>query len=61
MTPQSKSIEQQQGNEEAREDLYIRQVEDHSRPAQDVLHDARQEHEQSDRRAPEDGPALFVP
>ena len=56
MSPQTKTIEQE-GAEETRlqEQQFVRQVEDHSLPAQQVLSD------QQDGRTPDQPPALFVP
>ena len=55
MTPQTKSKEQESVEENRLPEEYVRQVQDHSRPAQEVLLD-----EQEDR-APNDAPVLFVP
>ena len=55
MTPQTKSKEQASVEETRLQEEYVRQVEDHSRPAREVLTD-----EQEDR-APNDAPVLFVP
>ena len=55
MTPQSKPIEQDRAKELQQEDEFVRQVEDHSLPARDVLT------EQQEERAPNEHPALFVP
>ena len=55
MTPQAKSIEQESLEKESLQDEYVRQVEDHSRPAQEVLAD------QQESRAANESPALFVP
>jgi len=55
MMPQINMDEQKTAEETSLPEEYVRQVEDHSRPAQEVLTD------QHEGRAPEDAPVLFVP
>jgi len=55
MMPQTKTMDQESAEETRLQEQYIRQVEDHSRPAQEVLTD------QQEARTPDDAPALFVP
>jgi hypothetical protein len=55
MTPQTKSAEQEDADEIRLQEEYVRQVEDHSRPAQEVLTD------QLEGCAPNEAPVLFVP
>ncbi len=55
MTPQSKSIEKESAEEIHLQEEFVRQVEDHSLPAHEVLT------EQQEGRAPNEAPALFVP
>ena len=55
MTPQSKPVQQDRTEELQQEDGFVRQVEDHSLPARDVLR------EQQEERASSEHPALFVP
>ena len=56
MTPQTTTIEQESQEEpRLQEQQYIRQVEDHSLPAQQVLTD------QQEGRPPEQPPVVFVP
>ncbi len=55
MNPQTNVIEQEAVEEAETQEQYVRQVEDHSRPAQDILAD------QQAGRQPDEAPALFVP
>jgi hypothetical protein len=55
MTPQSKEIQHESDQEIHLQEEFVRQVEDHSLPAREVLT------EQQEVRAPEEAPALFVP
>jgi hypothetical protein len=55
MMPQTSTGEHESVEEASLPEEYVRQVEDHSRPAQEVLTD------QHEGRAPEDAPVLFVP
>ncbi len=55
MNPQTKIMEQEETSEGVAEEQYVRQVEDHSRPAQEILTD------QQEGRKPEEAPVLFVP
>ncbi len=55
MTPQTITIEKESQEEPRLQEPFVRQVEDHSLPAQQVLTD------QQEDRAPEQPPVLFVP
>ena len=56
MTPEIKTIEHEPEEQEIRpQEPFIRQVQDHSRAADEVLTDQREDH------APDERPALFVP
>jgi hypothetical protein len=55
MTPQSKSIEHESAEDTYLQEEFVRQVEDHSLPAREVLT------EQQEGRTPDEAPALFVP
>ena len=55
MTLQSKSIEQEGAEEIHLQEEFVRQVEDHSLPAREVLT------EQQEGRTRDEAPALFVP
>ena len=55
MTPQIITVTQEHEQETQPQEQFIRQVEDHSLPAQQVLSD------QQDRQKPDQAPALFVP
>ncbi len=55
MNPQTKIMEQEVTEESPSQEQYVRQVEDHSRPAQEILTDEQQ------GRKPEEAPVLFVP
>jgi hypothetical protein len=55
MTSQSKSIEHESVQETPPQEEFVRQVEDHSLPAREVLT------EQQEDRAANEAPALFVP
>ncbi len=55
MNPQTKIMEQEGTEESLSQEQYVRQVEDHSRPAEEILTD------QQEGRKPEEAPALFVP
>ncbi len=56
MIPQTRIVEQEPDPAEALpEEPFVRQVEDHSLPAQDVLTD------QHEAREPDEAPALFIP
>lgn len=55
MNPQTKITEMENPEETRLEEPFVRQVEDHSLPAQQVLTD------QQDGREGEQAPALFVP
>jgi hypothetical protein len=54
MTPQTITIEKER-QDEPRQEPFVRQVEDHSLPAQQVLTD------QQEDRTPVQPPVLFVP
>lgn len=55
MTPQTKPIVHETTEEHPLHEEFVRQVEDHSLPAQEVLND------QQGGRAPNAAPGLFVP
>jgi hypothetical protein len=55
MMPQTNMDEQKTVEEASLPEEYVRQVEDHSRPAQEVLTD------QHEGRTPDDAPVVFVP
>ncbi len=55
MTPQTITIEKESQDEPRLQEQYVRQVEDHSLPAQQVLTDQQEE------RPAEQPPVLFVP
>jgi hypothetical protein len=56
MTPEVKTIEKEPEKQEVQvQETFIRQVQDHSRAADEVLTDQRE------ACAPNDRPALFVP
>ncbi len=55
MTPQSKPMEQEKVEKPRLQEEFVRQVEDRSLPAQEVLS------EQQEDRAPNEGRSLFVP
>ncbi len=55
MTPQITIVETEAQEEPRLQEQFIRQVEDHSLPAQQVLTD------QQEDRAPEQPPVVFVP
>ncbi len=55
MTPQTKSIEEERVEEVQLQEQFVAQVEDHSRPAQEVLTD------QQERRDANEATALFIP
>jgi hypothetical protein len=55
MTPQAKPEQQERAEELRPEDEFVRQVEDHSLPARDVLKEQQEDHASNER------PALFVP
>lgn len=55
MAPETKSSEQEGVQEINFSEEYVRQVDDHSRPAQEVLTD------QKAGSGPNDAPVLFVP
>ncbi len=55
MTPQITIVETEAQEEPRLQEQFIRQVEDHSLPAQQVLTD------QQEGRAPEQPPVVFVP
>ncbi len=55
MTPQTRTIEMESEEELDLQEQFIRQVEDHSLPAEQVLTD------QQDSRPPEQPPVLFIP
>ena len=56
MNPQTRIVEQEPDETDLLpQEPFVRQVEDHSLPAQDVLTD------QQAAREPDDAPALFVP
>ena len=55
MMPQPKSMENEEAEEARLQEEYVRQVEDRSRSAQEVLTD------QQAGRTPDETPVLFVP
>ncbi len=55
MTPQITTVETEAQDEPRLQEPFIRQVEDHSLPAQQVLTDQQEE------RAPDEPPVVFVP
>lgn len=55
MIPQPKSMETEEAQEAGLQEEYVRQVEDRSRSAEEVLTD------QQAGRAPDETPVLFVP
>ena len=55
MMPQIETLEQESTEEPLTQEQYVRQVDDHSRPAQEVLAD------QQEGRTPDESPASFVP
>jgi hypothetical protein len=55
MTPEIKTIDQEREEEPRLQEQNILYVEDHSRPAREVLKDQRQ------KRTEDEAPALFVP
>ena len=54
MAPENKIVEKKKTEEIAPQDEYVRQVEDNSRPAQEILTDQRE-------RPAGEMPAVFVP
>ena len=55
MTPPAKSMDGERVEEAEIHEQFVLQVEDHSRPAQDILT------EQQESRAADESPALYVP
>ncbi len=55
MTPETKTMDQQQAEQVRIQEQSILHVEDRSRPAQEILRDQQQS------RTEEEAPALFVP